>query len=348
MANNLPVPGVPGLYQRPGKRRVLYFCKPQNKYTPLGYDLDAAKLALAKLMEMPVLPGQHTVEHMCLEYIKEQRRYIAEGDLEARAKSTIDDYEVSLTRFIIPVFGHMHPDSVTKNHIAKYLKDGRATRRVRANRDRAAFSSAYKFGLSEGLAKANPCIGVPRNMERARTRKVSIAEFNDFLAHARAKGGSAYLVALIGCTVALTGRRRAEILHLTRTALQPEGFKVKDSKTKFNEPERHYLIAWSDTLRQVVNEVAAIKRRVSSIYLFATLDGATYTDSGFKCLWNRLMHSYAPLGTKDAKWFTAHDLRALYVSEMKHQERDPNTHKDEKTMNRVYDRRDLIKVTPLA
>jgi len=77
MKNNLPVSGLPGLYQRPGKRRVLYFCKPQNKYTPLGYDLDGAKAALAKLMELPPLPGQHTVEYMCLEFIKEQKRYLA-------------------------------------------------------------------------------------------------------------------------------------------------------------------------------------------------------------------------------------------------------------------------------
>ena len=348
MKRNQPVPGVPGLYMIPGKRRVLYFCKPQNKYTPLGYNLDDAKAALAKLMELPLLPGQHTVEHMCLEYIKEQRRYIKAGDPEARALSTIDDYEYSLTRFIIPVFGHMHPDSVTKQHIAKYLKAGRETRRVRVNRDRAALSSAYKFGLAEGLAKENPCLGVPRNIERARTRKVSITEFNDFLEHARAKGGSAYLVALIGCVVALTGRRRGEILRLTKAALQPEGFKVKDCKTKVGEPERHYLVEWSELLHQVVAEVMAIKRRVSSIYLFATLDGTPYVDSGFKCLWNRLMHSYAPGGTKSEKWFTAHDLRALYVSEMKHQERNPNTHKQEKTMNRVYDRRELIKVTPLA
>lgn len=59
------------------------------------------------------------------------------------------------------------------------------------------------------------------------------------------------------------------------------------------------------------------------------------------------MTSYAG-DTKSAKWFTAHDLRALYVSEMLFQERDPNTHKQEKTMSRVYDRRELIKVTPLA
>ncbi len=348
MKNNLPVPGVPGLYVRPGKRRSLYFCKPQNKYTPLGHDLEAAKAALAKLMEAPLLPGQQTVEHMCLEFIKEQKRYLANNDLEALAPRTIKDYEESLTRFIIPVFGHMHPDSVTKQHIAKYLKDGRATRRTRVNRERAALSSAYKFGLAEGLAKENPCHGVPRNTERPRRRNVSVTEFNDFLAHARERGGSAYLVALIGCTVALTGRRRAEILSLTRAALQPEGFRIKDCKTKANEPERHYIVEWSDLLRQLVSEVTAIKRKVQSIYLFATTDeGTPYTDAGFSCLWNRLMHSYAGDKTS-AKWFTAHDLRALYVTEMLGQGRAPKTHRNEQTMINVYERSQVIKVSPLA
>lgn len=334
---------------RPGKRRTLYFCKPQNKYTPLGHDLDAAIGELAKLMEAPLAPGQQTVEHMCLEFIKEQKRYLANNDLEALAPRTIKDYEESLTRFIIPVFGHMHPDAVTKNHIAKYLKDGRGTRRTRVNRERAALSSAYKFGLAESMAKENPCHGVPRNSERPRRRNVTIAEFNDFLAHARAKGGSAYLVALIGCTVAITGRRRGEVLTLTRAALQPEGFRVRDIKTKVGEPERNYLIEWSDVLRQIITEVTAIKRRVQSIYLFATTnEGTPYTGAGFNCLWNRLMHSYAPGGVESDKWFHAHDLRALYVTQMLGQERDPKTHKNAQTMINVYERSQVIKVSPLA
>ena len=46
--------------------------------------------------------------------------------------------------------------------------------------------------------------------------------------------------------------------------------------------------------------------------------------------------------------FRAHDLRALYVSEMLDQGRDPNTHKNQQTMRKVYDRRRVIEVTPLA
>lgn len=97
-----------------------------------------------------------------------------------------------------------------------------------------------------------------------------------------------------------------------------------------------------------MTEVGAIKRHVTSVFLFATLEGQTYTDQGFKCLWNRLMHSFAPGGAKSPEWFHAHDLRALYVSEMLDQDRNPNTHKNEETMRRVYDRRAVIKVTPLA
>jgi integrase len=350
--HNEPVPDVPGLYQDVGKRRTLYFCKPQNKYTPLGYDLEAAKVELARLKEAPVLPGQITVRQMCLGYIAEQREYIKTGDKQACEKSTIDVYEYGFLSFVLPVFGRMHPDEVTPNHIAKYLKDGRKNNRsTRVNREKAALSSAYKYGMSENMAKSNPTLGVSRNKEIPRKRLVSIAEFNDFLEHARKKGSSSYMVALIGCTVAMTGRRRAEILHLTKAALLPEGFKVQDCKNS----ARHYLVAWSDILRQIVSEAAGVKQhnsnklRAPSIYLFGTEQtGAPYTDSGFKKLWNVLMHSYAPQGVGTEKWFTAHDLRALYVSEMKQQERDPNTHQKKETMDRVYDRRDLIRVVPLA
>jgi hypothetical protein len=55
-----------------------------------------------------------------------------------------------------------------------------------------------------------------------------------------------------------------------------------------------------------------------------------------------------PQGSTSPDWFRAHDLRALYVSEMLEQGRAPNTHQNEETMRRVYDRRRLIKVTPLA
>lgn len=46
--------------------------------------------------------------------------------------------------------------------------------------------------------------------------------------------------------------------------------------------------------------------------------------------------------------FHAHDLRAMYVSQMLDRGQDPNTHRSEATMRRVYDRRRVIEVDPLA
>ena len=89
----------------------------------------------------------------------------------------------------------------------------------------------------------------------------SIAEFITFLEFAQRKGGSSYLVALIGCRVALTGRRRGEILRLPKTAMTNDGINLKDNKTKAGEAERFYLVQWSPTLRQVILEAMNIKHR---------------------------------------------------------------------------------------
>ena len=56
---------------------------------------------------------------------------------------------------------------------------------------------------------------------------------------------------------------------------------VRDCKANSNEPQRHYLVAWSPILRQIVSEAGAIKRynseksRVATIYLFGTEDKGT-------------------------------------------------------------------------
>lgn len=337
----------PGLFARVGKRTTSYSTRLAGEYVALGNDLDAARRKLAALLELP--PTGETVETMCKAYLAEQWGLLRARDPVALAEGTLIDYEVCLLKRVLPVFGSMRPQDLEPMHAAQYLdKRRKAGNGPRANREMAALSSAFNYGMRCGSVRANPCRGVRRNKERPRTRRVSVAELNAFLAFAKAKGGSAYLVALIGAATALSGRRRGELLRLPRTAATAEGILVADCKTKAGEAGRHYLVEWSPTLRQVFTESAAIKRRVSSIFLFPTLDGQAYTDSGFKCLWNKLMHAYVPGGTASEDWFRAHDLRALYVSEMLEQERNPNTHKNEQTMRTVYDRRRIIKVTPLA
>lgn len=333
----------PHLYGRVLKTKTSYFTQIAGRYVPLGSDLEKARRTLADLMGTN---QQDTIRAMCRSFIKEQRELLASGDRNALAKSTIDDYENGLEKNVLPVFGEMRPSEFKPAMKAQYLDRARkANRGVRGNREMAALGSAFNHGMVLGLLDSNPGLGVKRNKERPRTRSVSIAELNAFLAHAKAKGGSSYLVALIGALVAISGRRRAEILFLPMTAIGADGIRCQSAKNKAGEAPRTYLIEWSDLVRTLVAEIKSVPRRTGSLLLFANHDGQPYTDQGFKCLWNKVMHSYAKSG---GQWFRAHDLRALYVSGMLGQGHNPNTHLNEETMRRVYDRRQTVNVKPIG
>jgi integrase len=280
---------------------------------------------------------------MCKQYIAEQRELLKLNDPAALAPRTLKDYIEALERHIMPEFGWMKPKAFQPMHAAQYLhrarKDGRA---VRANREIAALASAFNHGMALGLVPNNPCRGVRRNKERPRDRSVSIAEVNALLALAEERGGAALMVALIAVTVALTGRRRGDILALQQSALTADGIEVEDGKVR-RHGLRRYLVKWSPLLRRVVELAAAT--RPAGDYVFPTRTGSPYTDSGFKTEWNKLIRLYE---VKTGERFRAHDLRALYVSEMLGRGQDPNTHQNQTTMRRVYDRRRVIEVEPLA
>lgn len=348
----------PHLYARTLKTKTSYSTRLKDgTYVPLGSDLAKAEQKMRALLGVE---QENSVAAMCRAFIAEQRRMIAEGDSNRLSPSTVNDYENSFLRQIIPVFGAMRPVDLKPMHAAQFLHRAHTTknakgktRGIRANRDLAALSAAYEYGKRVGIyeIEVNPCRGIKRNREIARRRLVTVAEFNAFIAHAKAKGGSAYLVGLIGALTAISGRRRAEILALPMSALSDDGIRCRGAKQKRGEAARDYLIPWSPLLRQLVAEVQAIQRRsgkVGSLFLFANSDGQPYTDSGFKCLWNRLMHSFAPGGIDSPEWFHAHDLRAMYVSLMLERGINPETHQNEETMRRVYDRRSEIRITPLG
>jgi integrase len=105
------------------------------------------------------------------------------------------------------------------------------------------------------------------------------------------------------------------------------------------------LVSWSPFLREIVTAALEMRRSTAAGYIFANQDGQPYTDSGFKTMWNRVMHDYAAAG---GKWFTTHDLRVYYVTEKGEKGENPETHKNPATTKRVYDRTRVVKVKPLG
>lgn len=289
---------------------------------------------------------------MCRGFIAEQRALLRAGDANALGKRTIDEYAICLERNVLPVMGELDPAALKSTQIAQYL----ATRRkgnpatgkkpapTGANRDIAALASAFSYGIRESMAEGNPCKGVRRNKERPRSRKVSRTEFNAFMAMAKDQTPALYMAALIGATVAISGRRRAELLGLTKNALTADGIETTASKVKAGQVGKDYLVKWSPLLAQILAEAKRV-RPLNSRYLFPNSLRACYTDPGFKCTWHKLMKVWVGNG---GEHFTAHDMRAFYVTEMLAEDRAPNTHANPATMLRVYNRRKVVDVTPLA
>lgn len=337
---------VPGLYVKAGKTADTFYTIIQGKYHGLGGDKRAAVSKLRDLQEGR--PMANTIADMIERYIAHLEDNFSKQAKEALSRRSIDDYTDALRKRFTPLFGHMKPMSFKGRHAAQYLAHpDNANRKVRANRELAALGSAFAYGMSIGVVDSNPCHGVRRNKEFARDREVTIAELNKFIAVADDMGEGYFMVALIGATVGLTGRRRAEILSLRKNDITDAGMLVKEAKSKPGQTARTFEVALTPVLVEILERSAQRKLRdkLNTLYVFPTRDGTPYTDQGFKGMWNRIMHAYAKAG---GEWFTAHDLRALYVGKKLERGEDPNTHKNPETMRRVYDRRKRVKVAPLA
>jgi len=332
------------LYVKRGKRTDTYYTIVSGKYVGLGRERAEAEAKLRKIKGES--DDTNTIEQMCKLYIAELYRQHQSGDSTALAIGTITDYENGLIKYVLPVFGRMKPLDFRPMHKAQYLVKMREKERpVRANREMAALGSAFNYGMTLGMVDSNPCHGVKRNKEKPRTRLPKISEVNQLLMIAKAKGTSSYMIGLIGVMVALTGRRRAEILNLHMSDLSEEGILTFDAKTKAGEAGRSYMVQWSPFLRELLTEARGLPRDVGSMYVFANREGQPYSDSGFKAMWNRIMNDFVKSG---GERFTAHDLRALYVSEKTQRGEKAETHKSEETTRRVYDRNRVVKVKPLA
>lgn len=339
----------PHLYARKGKRVTSYFTMVQGSYVNLGRNLELARSKRDEMQGKRV--RDDTIESMCESFLKEQEDLRRSGDTTALSELSIKQYRVMLKR-VCKVFGKMKPREFEPTHKAQYLsmrKKGCPERGIKpapigANREMAALGSAFAYGMSEGLVKSNPCHGVRRNKETPRSRAPDIAEVNEFMEMARAISPSKYMIALIGITVGVTGRRRAEFIRITKSAITDEGLRCRDSKTKKGEPERFYVVEWSPLLKQVIAAAQAIPRKKESIYLFPARHGGPFTDNGWSTGWQMLMREWEK---RSGHRFRAHDLRALYVSDLKDRGLAPNTHKNSATTDRVYDRRKEIKVKAL-
>lgn len=202
------------------------------------------------------------------------------------AAATQRDYERIIANVLKPIFGHMVPDDLTGQDIAAYLHKREVEGKAPAgNREMAVLSSVMAHGMRIRACNVNPCYGVRRNRENARTRTVSNADLRGAL-----RGGTlAFRRLLWG--LYLTGYRQKDIMALRRDQVTAEGLVVKQSKDG-----RLEIRVWTESLRKLVRREL---ERSRCNRVFTNTKGGPWTQSAIQSAMKRLR-----LG------WTLHDLRA--------------------------------------
>jgi integrase len=200
------------------------------------------------------------------------------------------------------VFGPVLLSDIEPHHIAAYL-DQRESK-IAANREITFLSSMFSYAMRWGWCKFNPCTGVRRNTEKKRTRYITDEELKFLMSEA-----SEQMACIIELAY-LTAIRKSDLLKIRVNDLQADGLHVLPTKTQDSTGQ---VMIFSNTPRllEVLNRSRKLRRRASSMYLFATQDGTPHSTSGFNSAWKRLKNK---VGLSDIHF---HDIRAKALTDAK-------------------------------
>lgn len=155
-------------------------------------------------------------------------RFAADGQ-EDRAESTWKAYDIVCTSpgsKLLEALGHFHTENLRPEDCAMYLqarkKQGRG---ASGNREMSTLSSAYEWGMREGLCGVNPCrLKGRRNPEEPSKYRIEHTELATLIDSLKP-----YLQNFI-CVLYLTGFRMGDLFALKREHLDDKWIRIVESK----------------------------------------------------------------------------------------------------------------------
>lgn len=297
---NLP----PCVYLRHG---AYYFVK-AGKWTRLGTELPSALTEYARLHQQPK-GGMSALIEEALPHI-----------LKGKADATVKQYKVA-ARKLQEILAEFAPTQVTPRDVAQIRRSMSDTYAV-ANRTITVLRLVFDYALEEQLVEANPCVGIKRLAQHARTRRILPIEYQAIRAKAKP------LLQVIMDLCYLTGQRIGDVLTIKRADLKDEGIYIEQQKTG-----ARLMVAWTPELRAVVDQAKALHGGVAGMtYL---LKGVNKQAPTYHMIWKQWTKACEAAGVEDAN---LHDLRAMSGTEAEAQGHDPQAllgHTDRK-MTRRY------------
>jgi integrase len=273
---NLP----PCVYHRHG---AFYYVK-AGKWTRLATKLPDALAEYARLHAQPK-GGMAAL-------IEEAMPHILKG----KADTTIAQYNVAARR-LQEILAEFAPTQVTPRHIAQIRRSMSDSYAV-ANRTIGVLRMVFDYALDEELVESNPCVGIKRLAQHARTRRLLPSEYRAIYA----KAGPLLQVVMDLCY--LTGQRVGDVLTIKRADLGDDGIYFKQQKTG-----ARLVVAWTPELRAVVDQAKALHGPVVGLFL---LKGTRAQAPTYTMIWKRWRKACRDAGVEDAN---IHDLRAMSGTE---------------------------------
>lgn len=265
-----------------------FYVTRENKWIPLGRDLDAAKIKWCELDGGEPQTGMTALIH----------RYMVEV-APLKAPRTYADNKTESIK-LLAVFGKMNPQDIKPHHVAKYLDLRGKDAPVRANREKALLSHVFTMGMRWGVVDSNPCKGVHRNKEGKRDRYITDDEFKQVWSKAN------LTIRCLMDVAYLTAQRIGDILDIGMRDITKDGILFDQNKTG-----KKIFIGMNADLQAVIDRCRRIHPKVKGLTLFHTRRGKQYTYDSFDSMWQRAKKK---AGVKD---FHFHDIRAKALTDAK-------------------------------
>lgn len=225
-----------------------------RKWTPLGNDLNEARRKWAELEDETVNPDDKTFRVIGQRYMREV--------LPSLKAHTQRDY-TQYFKLLDAVFGELPIDSIRPFDVAEYVRVRGETAKVRANREKALFSTIFNHARAWGYTdKTNPCIGIKGHKEKSRDRYVSDDEYAAVWACAHPTVQDAMDLALC------TGQRPADVLKFNVTDIVGGSLQLTQNKTG-----KKLRIAIEGDLAEIISRILAKPRDKVNAALLQDPDG---------------------------------------------------------------------------
>ena len=243
-------------------------------------------------------------------------------ELSARTRKDYETYWKSLH----PVFAHVDSRSLEPVHMRKYMDAKGQQSKVTANRHLAFMSRVYGWGFERGEVLANPCKGVRRFTETARTVYITDAEYQAVYDAAPSAVRVAMEISY------LCAARQGDVLKLKKSQLLKDGIFIKQGKTG-----KEQIKLYSPRLKKALALAAVMESEIESMYVIKTRAGTAYTSDGFRTMWHKAK-AKAKKKTGLPLDFTFHDLKAKSISDYEGNKQEFSGHKTA-AMAASYDRK---------